>query len=135
MLLQDKLKKMKNTWLFKNSDLIGAWASFLCMVHCLVLPIIISLSVFSLGINHEHWHALDYIFVGISLIAVLYASRRSNLTWIKAGLWITFGIFSFALLGHDLFPGLLWLSLGASLVLMALHLFNHKACSRPAYKY
>jgi hypothetical protein len=124
---------MKNTWFSKNSDLLGAWASLICVVHCLALPAVIAVSFLSVELSEEHWHSLDYIFIVISFVAVLYASRRSSILWIKVGLWLTFGIFTLGLLGHEVYPWMLWISVSASFALMILHLVNHKSCSRVAY--
>ncbi len=123
---------MKNSsWLKRNADLIGFYSSMACMVHCIVLPVIITMSIFSINGFGEHWHTLDYIFIGLSFLAVLYASKRSANPTIRMGLWFSFAIFSFALMAHEVAHWMLFISLAASVSLMVLHIVNYRVCSIP----
>ena len=127
-----KLHKImkKSYWFYKNADLIGFTSSLLCIVHCLVLPVLIALSYFTVNIEaFEHWHELDYIFIGLSFFAVRYAVSRTSKSAMKIAFWATFLIFSAALLAHEALPWMLLVSLMASLVLMVLHLINYRSCT------
>ena len=123
---------MKNfSWFKRNADLIGFYSSMICMVHCIVLPVIITMSLFSINGFGEHWHTLDYIFIGLSFLAVLYATKRSPTQNMKIGLWFSFTIFSVALMSHEIAPWMLFISLAASVALMILHIVNYRVCSIP----
>jgi hypothetical protein len=120
----------KSYWFYKNADLIGLTSSFLCIVHCLVFPVLIALSYFSVSMEvFEHWHALDYIFILLSFFAVRYAVSRTAKSAMKMAFWITFLVFSAALLAHEALPWMLLVSLSASLVLMVLHVINYRSCA------
>lgn len=126
--LQEIMKK--SYWFYKNADLIGLTSSFLCIVHCLVFPVLVALSYFTVSTEvFEHWHALDYIFIGLSFFAVRFAVSRTSKSTMRIAFWATFLIFSAALLAHEMFPWMLLVSLAASLVLMVLHLINHRTCT------
>jgi hypothetical protein len=95
-----------------------------------VFPVLIALSYFSVSMEvFEHWHALDYIFIGLSFFAVRYAVSRTSKNTMKTAFWATFLVFSAALLAHEALPWMLLVSLTASLVLMVLHLINYRSCT------
>ncbi|MFC2187081.1 MerC domain-containing protein [Fulvivirgaceae bacterium LMO-SS25] len=123
---------MKNSsWLKRNADLIGFYSSMVCMVHCIVLPVVITMSLFSVNGFGAHWHTLDYLFIVLSFLAVLYATKRSPTQSMRIGLWFSFAIFSFALMAHEAAPWMLFISLAASIALMVLHIVNYRVCSIP----
>ncbi|WP_236974613.1 MerC domain-containing protein [Membranihabitans maritimus] len=77
----------------KNSDILGASSSALCILHCLISPLIFVLApiVDSGHSNHLHisgggfWGFLDLIFLILGLIAVQFTSVRNTI--IKKILW------------------------------------------------
>lgn len=119
----------RSYWLYKNADLIGFTSSLLCVIHCIALPILIALSYFAVTEVGEHWHWLDYIFIGLSFIAVKYAVMRTTESGMRMAFWATFVIFSLALMAHEIAPWMILISLAASLVLMVLHLVNYRSCT------
>jgi hypothetical protein len=116
---------MKVKAIEKNADFLGIVVSIACLVHCLVLPVLLTVSAFSKFLI-EGFFFLDYLFIGFALVAVRYAAKKSSADWLKAGLWISFSIFSMGILLHDSFPWMEFVSIAASLVLVALHLLNLK---------
>lgn len=74
----------------QKSDTIGAIASSLCVIHCLMTPLLFAAQ--SLTAVHHHsapvwWENLDFLFVLISVLAVNQSTKNSNNTIIKKALW------------------------------------------------
>ena len=66
---------------FQKPDTVGAIASSLCVIHCLMTPLIFAAQ--SLTAVHEHsapvwWQNLDFLFIEISFIAIYQSSKNSN---------------------------------------------------------
>lgn len=55
----------------KKADKLGAWASIICLIHCLMTPLV------SVGIliSPALWHGLEWVFAGISILAVVLVHR------------------------------------------------------------
>ena len=64
---------------FFKSDALGAIASGLCILHCLATPFFFIASACSLSCCNNAplgWQWMDYVFLGISFIAIKYASNK-----------------------------------------------------------
>lgn len=147
------IKRLSN----RSADFLGISASFLCMIHCLAIPVLVSMGYFlhsgtqhnhahGMGVfhywghqdhNHEHggfhfhWHSMDYIFVILALVAVYHAAKNTQSKEIKIGLWTAVSIFSIAILLHEWNAWMIWVSLSASIALIIIHILNwnyHKKC-------
>jgi len=106
---------------FIKSDIIGISASFACIVHCLAAPALVSLGyVFNFSLVGQ-WHWLDYIFVGLAVIAVYFSSKNSNSKILKILFWTFAALFSVSILLHEWIAGMEIITLGSSLVLIFLH--------------
>ena len=89
------IKKIIFETLNIKSDTIGAFASGLCMVHCLATPFFFIASACSASCCSNTplwWQWMDYIFLVISFFAIIQASKSSNNEWIKFGLWISWSV-------------------------------------------
>ena len=71
-----------------KADLIGASASFLCIIHCLATPFIFFIkSSTSLCCSETPvwWQSLDYVFLIVAFFAVLHISRNNRTKkWLKS---------------------------------------------------
>ena len=80
-----------------KSDTIGAFASGLCMAHCIATPFFFIVSACSSSCCEETplwWQWLDSLFLIISFLAIFQANKSNKHGWIKLGLWISwFGLF------------------------------------------
>lgn len=112
------LQKIKQ---LSHSDFLGIVSSFVCLVHCLAFPLMLSAGYLFSFLGSGHWHSLDYLFVGLGTIAAGISARRSAVPAIKLAFWITIFIFSLSILLHDLWIGMVYLSVGASIMLIFLH--------------
>ncbi len=119
----------------KSADLLGISASVLCMIHCMVFPVMVSMGyVFRQAeeIDHEHWHFLDYVFIALAVLAVVNAAKNTNSDGIKIALWIAVSIFSIGVMLHEYAPWMLVISVSASVALLIIHILNwkrHKKCN------
>tara|TARA_Y100001970_G_scaffold290947_1_gene426366 strand:+ start:1587 stop:2015 length:429 start_codon:yes stop_codon:yes gene_type:complete len=94
-LINISIKKLISEPLRFKSDTIGAFASGLCMVHCIATPFFFIASACSSACCSTAplwWQWMDYIFLVISFFAIIQASKSSNNEWIKFGLWISWSV-------------------------------------------
>ena len=113
----------------RKYDSLGALASGLCMIHCIATPFLFIASACTVSCCSATplwWQWIDYAFLGISLFAVINASKSSANKFIKYGLWISWaGLFLFLLNAK-----FLWFSLSINLKyipalsLVSLHIYN-----------
>lgn len=113
----------------RKYDSLGALASGLCMIHCIATPFLFIASACTVSCCSATplwWQWIDYAFLGISLFAVINASKSSSNKFIKYGLWISWiGLFLFLLNAK-----FLWFSLSINLKyipalsLVSLHIYN-----------
>ncbi|MDO9551035.1 MerC domain-containing protein [Rhodonellum sp.] len=119
----------------QSADVLGISASLLCMVHCLAFPLFISVGyIFQHGEEpgHDHWHFVDYLFIGLALWAVFHASKNTQSKGIKIALWIAVIVFSISVSLHDLAPWMVFVSVASSLALVIFHILNwkfHRKCN------
>ena len=96
---------MKINRLNAKSDIIGASASMLCLLHCLATPF---LFVWYSGITAIReasfwwWGMLDLVFLIISFLAVYWSAKTTSKFWVKLVLWISWGFLSLAIINEKL---------------------------------
>ena len=127
------LAKQKGSSFF-DADILGVTSSFLCLLHCLFLPLLLILQpvLFSFVKDleaKEWWEWLDFVFLAIGFLAVVLATKKVSkirkIRFYTAYLLFAIGI----LLGENW----IFLSYVGSIGLVILHLKNyqeHKNCSR-----
>lgn len=116
-----------------NSNIIGASASTLCLIHCLATPFLFAAHAGHVHGHHEHpfwWGTLDIIFIIISFFAVYWSAKHSSKKWMQYALWISWVLLCFVIVNEKL--GLVHLIEEIiyipSLALVGLHLYNRKYC-------
>ena len=118
---------------FQKPDNVGAIASSLCVIHCLMTPLIFAAQ--SLTAVHEHsapvwWQSLDFLFIVISFIAINQSTKNSNNISIKYALWINWFTLFFLILNEKTE----WFSLAeiityiVAFTLAGLHIYNLNYC-------
>lgn len=108
------------------SDVIGASAGALCLVHCIATPFLFIAQSAASG----WWGVLDYAFIAITLFAVLFSARNTSKDWMKFALYLGWVVLSFLILNEKMsFIALseVW-NYGAAFGLISLHLYNRKYC-------
>jgi len=123
---------MDQTKKLRYSDWLGASASGLCIIHCVLTPLIFTAKPVYYGMmgkqihTHDLWPALDYIFLILSLLAVWYSARNTPHAILKWIFWVAWMIFALGLLfepsstvlGH-------WLMYIGSTTLVIAHIRNY----------
>ena len=116
-----------------SSDSIGAFASGLCMLHCLATPIFFIVSACSSSCCNNAptwWQWMDYMFLAISFFAIQNSSKSSSKEWVIPGLWISWSVLLFFIINAKLgwfyiMPNLKFLP---AFGLVFLHMYNMKYC-------
>lgn len=119
---------MKTALLKQNADYVGIAGSILCLIHCLITPVLVMTSTL---LNHDALRtgflSLDYVFIGVNIIAVWSASRHTSLS-IRAALWSFLALFAVGLLFEDAHRGMAYTAYAASLGLAITHVANIRYC-------
>lgn len=118
---------MKNQW----ADWLGILSASLCIVHCLILPLVLVAGMVSKG-SHPEWAWLDYIFIILAWVGVYGASRHHGASNINRALWANVLVFSLSLLLHEHFGWALYVSLTSSLFMIVLHALHYRKLHRVA---
>lgn len=119
----------------QKSDLWGALASGLCLVHCLVTPLIFvakacSVSCCKSGSTPAWWGAIDYAFIIISFFAIFWSVKTTSKSWMKYALWASWAALCFVLVNEKMS----WIPLSEQMIyipsigLILLHIYNLKYC-------
>lgn len=117
-----------------KSDLVGAVSSGLCILHCVATPFLfIAQSCNVSGCcasSPAWWSAIDYLFIGITFLAVYQSGKNTSKPWIKYAMytgWIVLSLLTFNE-KFTLIPlASAWKYL-AAFSLISLHLYNLKYC-------
>lgn len=113
-------------------DTLGATASFLCAIHCALVPLIVTFGLLS-GVSFLADPIWDVVFIGIAVvlasISLVNGYRKHHQKWyplVLAGLgFLLIGI------GHSLHHSSLFaasLSVVGGLLVAVGHLSNYRAC-------
>ncbi|MEZ4886059.1 MAG: MerC domain-containing protein [Chitinophagales bacterium] len=116
---------MKVDSLSDKADFIGIASAVLCLIHCLVPPILFLFFGHLIEHAHDHFFRWDYFFLIISSYAVYHSSHHAANTYIKGVLWVSFAILCIAIVFHQI-PTMHYIAYLASLGLISGHLINLK---------
>ena len=124
---------MNTLGLTAKSDLIGAAASALCLVHCLATPLLFVAQTGLIGHVESHpqwWGILDLVFLAISFMAIWWSSKKTAKTWMQIALWISWSVLCFIVFNEKL--AIMEIAEQAiyipSACLIFFHLYNRKYC-------
>lgn len=121
------------TILQKNSDKIGIISSSLCLIHCIALPIFISLQPTLIGFLEHDLHFIEYIFLVLSYVAVYFSTRSHHVTKeIKFTFYVVLSVFTVGILFEETLGWIKYVGYVGSLGLISLHIFNIYHCKRCA---
>lgn len=121
------------------ADRLGITSSVLCLIHCLVLPLVAGIW-FEIGHHHHHHHAgsghdhdlllhgIDYAFIPLSAIAVVFAVRHTHLPAIRISLLAFMALFVSGILLAETNAAFEHLTHVGSAGLVLTHLINLKVC-------
>ena len=116
-----------------KSDVMGATASALCLVHCLAAPFLFvaQAGVAIHGEGHPHWWGvLDLVFLVISLVAVYWSAKHTSKRWVYYAFWSSWLFLTFVVMNEKLslapLPEVLIFI--PTVALIFIHLYNRKYC-------
>ncbi|RRB09906.1 MerC domain-containing protein [Larkinella knui] len=116
---------MKLKTLNRKADYIGISGSVLCIIHCLITPILLVSSSFLTNDTVRFGYlSLDYLFIGVNIVAVYFATRHFTTPAVKACLWFFLTVFAVAIVLEDVNEAFEYLGYAASLGLVLTHLTN-----------
>lgn len=104
-------------------DWAGILSASLCVVHCLLTPVLIILLS-----DTAWWHQVSYFFLAVSFYAAFRATQHSRASKILTLIWLSFLILAFSILFEDAYPWLHEVSYLASFGLVAGHILNIRYC-------
>jgi len=117
----------------RKSDILGAIASTLCLIHCIATPflfIVQACSATCCNASPVWWQFIDYLFLVISFFAIYQSTQTTTNKWIKPALWLNWFLLFMIIVNEKIG----WLLLNDNLIyipaltLVALHLYNLKYC-------
>ncbi len=108
----------------EKADLVGVFSAGLCLLHCIIFPLLVTFTSLSVGIFEDFEHWVEYLFVLLSIAAVYLSTSKINNRSLRKRMWVACCIFVSALLLHDVHVGFIYASIIASLVLALLHVRN-----------
>ena len=133
-LISLKLKKPLRVPFKIQFDAVGAFASGLCMAHCIATPFFFIASACSASCCSTAtplwWQWLDYLFLFISFFAIIQTSKSTNSEWIIYGLVTSWVSLCFFILNIKFG----WVQLAENIkfipafMLVSLHLYNMRYC-------
>ena len=114
-------------------DKTGAAVSWLCAVHCLAMPFVVSFLPL-LGISFLAHEGIEYVIIGISIVIALlsllpayFKQHRKIRTLLLFVSGICFIIFADRLFDESITGKIIFVVIGASLVTAA-HFINRRLC-------
>lgn len=121
----------------KKSDAIGVLASSLCLVHCFITPLVFVIQACTQSCCSAEagvpgwWLILDYVFLAISFLAILWSSQNTSKKWMRIALWVSWSGLLLVVVNERTNGIELNQYLGyiPALSLVFLHLYNRKYCS------
>ncbi len=120
--------------LSKQSDIFGALASTLCLIHCLITPLIFVAQTCSLtccASAPAWWRVIDLAFLIISFFAIYASTNSTTKNWLKISFWVSWvSLFMLIINENFHFITLAHESIYVpSLALILLHFYNKKYCT------
>ncbi|MVM31690.1 MerC family mercury resistance protein [Spirosoma sp. HMF4905] len=116
---------MKTDSFSRKADYIGITGSVLCIIHCLITPVLLlTTSLMQDSALRVGYLSLDYVFIGVNIVAVFFATRHYAPIAIKIALWGFLSLFSIALLLEETAPVFEYLAYASSAGLVITHLLN-----------
>ena len=133
LFLQPSCSRMKMNISIGKPDSIGALASTLCLIHCMITPFIFIAKTCTdacCDSSPAWWFFIDYMFLIISCWAVYQSTQNTSKKFMKPLLWISWSIFFISIVNErlNLFLAPQILMNCAAITLVVLHLYNLNYC-------
>ena len=117
-----------------NSDYLGAAASSLCIIHCLLTPMLfvvqVTGSLSCAEISPIWWRAIDYLFLLVTFVAIRATTRSTTSRWISLGLYLSWTMLALIIANETahLYPLPHMAKYIPAIFLICLHVYNLMYC-------
>ncbi|MDR6458124.1 hypothetical protein J2786_001217 [Chryseobacterium vietnamense] len=105
----------------KILDAVGISAAVLCLIHCIVFPLLL---IVPLGISHNPYIDLAFLFIGA--VVVYRITKKMENRWLKFLFWISLSLIFISILTDFLFEVHLPLIYIGAAGLITGHIINFK---------
>ncbi len=114
----------KNSMKGNLYDYVGIASSGLCFLHCTLLPVVLV----AMKAGETEYPFFDFLFLGVSFVAVYFSVRHHQGTLLKKMLWGFFGLLAVSILMEEVSPVFEYLGYVAALGLISAHVYNIRYC-------
>jgi|AntAceMinimDraft_12_1070368.scaffolds.fasta_scaffold82207_2 hypothetical protein len=118
-----------------QSDILGTLSSGLCAIHCTLTPLLLIANPVLESVTDVHghgeglWWLIDYLFLGLSFLAVWYSAKNSTNATIRKVLWAAWLLFFIGVLSEAFhYSYALWFIYIGSIGLIIAHIQNYRYC-------
>lgn len=113
-----------------NADFLGILASTLCLVHCVVTPLLFIWQADGAFSDNAFWHLIEPLCFLLSGIAVYWTIKNTTKNWLKYAMAASWVLLAFLIINEkvaliSLADGLIYLP---TLSLIGLHFYNRQYC-------
>ncbi|UCA60699.1 MerC domain-containing protein [Chryseobacterium rhizoplanae] len=105
----------------KILDAVGISAAVLCLIHCIVFPLLL---IIPLGISHNPY--IDLIFLIIGTLVVYRQTKTIPNNWLRILFWSSIGLIAASILFDMIFEVHLPLIYAGTAGLITAHIINFK---------
>lgn len=118
----------------QNSDILGTFASSLCLAHCVATPFLFLAQASAATCCDgppTWWKFMDYFFLAISFFAIYWTTKTTTIKWMKPMLWLSWSVLAGIILNEklELVPIPEAAIYYPAVALMGLHIYNRKYCT------
>lgn len=117
----------------QKSDILGTFASSLCLIHCIATPFLFIAQAGSVTCCDgppEWWKFMDYFFLAVSFFAIYWTTKTTTIKWMTPMLWLSWSVLAAIILNEklELFHLPEAVIYVPAITLVVLHLYNRKHC-------
>ena len=106
----------------RKSDWMGIASSVGCLIHCLLMPVLLSSAASFTA--HEEYHWLDFIFLALAAVAVWFSARKTNVLAVRILLIVAWAVFAGSIIWEETLPFASVLMYLGSVLLIVGHVLN-----------
>lgn len=121
---------MKQKFANFRSDYIGMVSAILCLIHCIILPVIFALRAVDFEHDVEGHFKWDYLFLALSFYAVYHSAKHSPSPLIKMLFWANFSVLTLCIFLENISEAFEYMIILASIGLVVVHFINIRHCQR-----
>ncbi|MCU0354528.1 MAG: MerC domain-containing protein [Cytophagales bacterium] len=127
---------MRKTIVHQKYDWMGIASSVGCIIHCLLMPILLSSAASFTAHSEYHW--LDFLFLTLAAVAVWFTVRKTHSMLVRIILVAAWAIFAGSIIWEESIPFASVLMYAGSVLLIVGHALNLRyvhQCSTPGHQH